>query len=94
MTAGKAALGFAAIIATLSGVGAYLFWRGNHPMFGGYDDQPKELTPLDFDPVQLHKGTAEEMGRTDDWRAAQETAMDHLADDPIYYRKLAPPGSN
>ena len=96
VTAGKAAIGFGAVIAAIAGVGAYLFWRGNHPLFGGYDSaemipggQAEEMTPLDFDPLQLHQGLEVEMEHTVDWRIAQEIAMDHLAEDPIYYRKLA-----
>jgi hypothetical protein len=92
VNAGKGALIFGSVIAALAGIGGYLFWRGNHPF--GYTEQipggaAAGHTPLDFDPVQLHQGVEVEMEHTDDWRVAQEIAMDHLTEDPDYYAKLA-----
>lgn len=43
----------------------------------------------DFDPVQLAFGTKHEFEHTKDQRRAQQIAMDHLAEDPRYYFKLA-----
>lgn len=90
--AGKGALIFAGVIATLAGAGAWLFWRGNHPDFGYQELIPggraAGLSPLDFDPIQLQSGIEVEMEHTDDWRVAQEIAMDHLTEDSDYYIKL------
>lgn len=46
------------------------------------------LGPEDFDPVELRRGMRHELEHTPDRRIAQEIAMDHLAEDPMYYRKL------
>lgn len=46
------------------------------------------MRPEDFDPVELRRGTEHELEHTGDERVAQEIAMDHLAEDPLYYRKL------
>jgi hypothetical protein len=46
------------------------------------------LTPMHFDPEQLRFGTDVEMEHTSDRGLAQEIAMDHLAEDPAYYKKL------
>jgi hypothetical protein len=43
----------------------------------------------EFDRAALARGTAVELEHTDDPRVAQEIAMDHLAEDPRYYEKLA-----
>lgn len=45
-------------------------------------------SPEDFDPEQLAKGIAVEMEHTNDEGVAREIAMDHLAEDPEYYKKL------
>jgi hypothetical protein len=45
--------------------------------------------PGDFDSDQLAKGTKVEFEHTDDKELAQEIAMDHLEEDPVYYDKLA-----
>ena len=45
-------------------------------------------SPKDFDKGQLKVGTAVEMEHVDDKAQAREIAMDHLAEDPNYYRKL------
>lgn len=44
--------------------------------------------PNDFDPVQLNKGIEVEMEHTKNPKIAQEIAMDHLTEDPDYYKKL------
>ena len=44
--------------------------------------------PADFNAKELARGMAEEKEHTDDEATAQEIAMDHLAEDPQYYRKL------
>lgn len=51
---------------------------------GGLADNKK---PEDFDPEQLEKGIREEMKEhTNSRQIAQEIAMDHLTEDPNYYR--------
>jgi hypothetical protein len=45
-------------------------------------------SPSDFDPKQLAEGVKIEMEHTDDKDTAAEIAMDHLAEDPDYYKKL------
>lgn len=45
-------------------------------------------SPKDFDPAQLKAGTAHEREHTEDEGLAQEIAMDHLSEDPDYYKKL------
>jgi len=45
--------------------------------------------PEEFDPVQLRRGIKVELEHTGDRRIAMEIAMDHLAEDPRYYQKLA-----
>ena len=52
---------------------------------GGLADRSK---PEDFDKEQLDAGTEVEMEHTKDLKLAQEIAMDHLAEDPDYYKKL------
>lgn len=42
----------------------------------------------DFDPAELAEGIKHEMEHTDNPTVAAEIAMDHLAEDPDYYRKL------
>jgi len=44
--------------------------------------------PEDFDPEALAEGIAHEREHTDDEAIAREIAMDHLAEDPSYYKKL------
>jgi len=44
------------------------------------------------DPTELYEGTLEEMEHTDDWRIAMQIALDHLAETPDYYRRLAQAG--
>lgn len=46
-------------------------------------------SPSEFDQNELARGVAVEMEHTPDWRVAREIAMDHLTEDPAYYRKLA-----
>lgn len=42
----------------------------------------------DFNKIQLEKGKKVEMEHTDDADIAEEIAMDHLTEDPDYYKKL------
>lgn len=44
--------------------------------------------PSDFDSVQLKTGIKVEREHTDDPKIAEEIAMDHLTEDPDYYKKL------
>lgn len=46
-------------------------------------------SPSDFDPKALAQGMKVEREHSDDPRIQREVAMDHLAEDPLYYRKLA-----
>jgi hypothetical protein len=48
----------------------------------------KGMSPKDFEPAALRKGIRVELEHTDDWRVAEEIAMDHLVEDPRYYDKL------
>lgn len=50
------------------------------------------LSPEHFDPVELARGTFVEMEHTEDAELAREIAMDHLAEDPLYYQKLQAAG--
>ncbi len=59
-------------------------WREQIP--GG---KAKGMKPSDFDAVALAKGTLEEVREHGDFLVAVEVAMDHLTEDPAYYRKLA-----
>lgn len=52
---------------------------------GGLADKK---SPKDFDAIQLEAGRKVEMEHTDDPVLAQEIAMDHLTEDPDYYKKL------
>lgn len=52
---------------------------------GGLADKSK---PSDFDQTQLKAGIKVEMEHTDDAHLAAEIAMDHLSEDPDYYKKL------
>ena len=59
--------------------------RGDR-LSGGRADRKK---PSDFDPRRLRVGAAHEREHTRDATVAREIAMDHLVEDPSYYRKLA-----
>lgn len=54
-------------------------------MNGGYADK---RSPKDFDKKQLAIGIKVEMEHTKDKHTATEIAMDHLEEDPKYYKKL------
>lgn len=54
-------------------------------LVGGVGDSK---TPKDFDIKDLREGTKVEMEHTKDRRIAREIAMDHLTEDPLYYKKL------
>ena len=53
---------------------------------GGRADENK---PEDFDKQSLTEGTSHELEHTNSEDVATEIAMDHLAEDPKYYKKLA-----
>lgn len=53
---------------------------------GGIAD---EMDPSSFDQESLMQGIHVEMEHTGDILQAMEIAMDHLAEDPDYYEKLA-----
>lgn len=65
---------------------AEAYARNPDYLSGGRAD---ECGPEDFEPASLREGTRHEMEHTDDERIAREIAMDHLAEDPDYYAKLA-----
>jgi len=52
---------------------------------GGLADSKNES---DFDKEQLHNGMLVELEHTKDIEIAKEIAMDHLSEDPEYYKKL------
>ncbi len=52
------------------------------------DGRAKGMRPSDFDSTELRRGTKHEMEHTTDRKIAERIAMDHLAEDPNYYRKL------
>jgi hypothetical protein len=76
---------FAALLVAL-GAGAVGSKRGGNLLPGGLADRYRKK---DFDPVQLRKGTEVEMEHTYNREIAEEIAMDHLREDPNYYRELA-----
>jgi hypothetical protein len=47
------------------------------------------VTPSDVDSDQLRIGTEHEMEHTSDPKTARQIALDHLTEDPDYYKKLA-----
>jgi hypothetical protein len=47
------------------------------------------LDPSAFNQKELHRGIRVEMEHTSDPNVAREIAMDHLVEDPHYYKKLA-----
>ncbi len=55
-------------------------------MSGGLADKKQ---PADFDKKKLKQGQKVEMEHTSDPAVAKEIAMDHLSEDPEYYKKLA-----
>lgn len=59
-------------------------WEDQMP--GGLAD---DKSPDDFDPEAVLKGMKVELEHTDDRKIAVEIALDHLAEDPQYYDKLA-----
>jgi DNA-binding ferritin-like protein len=58
-------------------------WKDQMP--GGLADKKN---PSDFDQTQLAKGKKVEIEHTTDPLRAEEIAMDHLTEDPDYYKKL------
>ena len=52
---------------------------------GGKGDQ---LSPEEVHPKELQKGIQHEMEHTNDPDVAEEIALDHLAEDPLYYTHL------
>lgn len=53
------------------------------------DGRSKGMRPSQFDQAALRRGMLVEMEHTTDPKTAQRIAMDHLAEDPRYYEKLA-----
>lgn len=47
------------------------------------------MDPSKFDQKELIKGIHVEFEHTNDVKVAMEIAMDHLVEDPNYYKKLA-----
>lgn len=47
------------------------------------------MKPVEFDPAALEEGMQHELEHTTDKDLAREIAMDHLVEDPEYYKKLA-----
>ena len=47
------------------------------------------MNPANFDQKELLKGIRVEFEHTNDTATALEIAMDHLSEDPDYYKKLA-----
>lgn len=56
---------------------------------GGKTAKKKGVDEDDVDPDQLKKGIETEKEHTDDEEEAKRIALDHLAEDPEYYTKLA-----
>lgn len=54
--------------------------------------QGMDLSVADMDPDELLMGTEHEMEHTDDPDVAEQIALDHLAEDPHYYSRLAAAG--
>jgi hypothetical protein len=50
--------------------------------------QADNMSPVEFDAKDLDEGTQHELEHTTDKDLAREIAMDHLAEDPDYYKKL------
>lgn len=65
--------------------GANYFLKKSEKIPGGLSSGKK---PQDFDQEQLQAGIQVEMEHTSDRSIAQEIAMDHLTEDPDYYKKL------
>lgn len=68
---------------TLSSV---LFETFDDKLKGGLGDKK---SPSDFDQQSLMQGIHVEVEHTNDILMAMEIAMDHLAEDPRYYKKLS-----
>jgi hypothetical protein len=62
-----------------------VFGKSRDKLPGGRADKRK---PSDFDASDLGDGTDHEMEHTNDRALAREIAMDHLAEDRDYYRKM------
>jgi len=58
-------------------------WEDQLP--GGLSDEKR---PSDFDSDALAEGIAVELEHTSDEQVATEIAMDHLTEDPEYYKNL------
>lgn len=82
------------ILAVFGFAGAAAFLDSTEFISGG---EARGRKPSDFDPRELWMGTKVEMehvrggrySRAKKRAIAQEIAMDHLAEDPKYYTKLA-----
>lgn len=61
-------------------------FQNTFKLVGGRSEGHK---PSEFDPEALERGTQVESEHTSDRHIAQQIAMDHLMEDPEYYKKLA-----
>ncbi len=75
--------------------GAIVWWAvsnvGALPPIAANPGRAKKLgvTAADVDPEQLRVGTEHELEHTDDRKKARQIALDHLAEMPDYYTRLA-----
>lgn len=79
--------------AVLIGGVLYFVAKGASPVLAnpGLPDgvaKRKGFTARDADPMELARGTKHEMEHTRSKRIARQIALDHLAEDAHYYRKL------
>lgn len=79
---------FTAILAQLDGDDS-AGQQGEDPIPGEGRAEKEGLTADDVDPEALAKGIEVEKEHTDDEEVAKSIALDHLAEDPQYYEKLA-----
>lgn len=88
--------GGALLLLAALGAASWALWRQSRglPIFGDLlpGGNAEGRSPSEFDAKQLRVGTKHEMEHTNDWHIAREIAMDHLAEDPNYYRKLIKAG--
>ena len=55
----------------------------------GWRGLSRGKTARDFDPVELRRGAKVELEHVKNVSIAKRIAMDHLIEDPLYYRKIA-----
>jgi hypothetical protein len=70
------------------GLGALWWLAQSAPALAANPRRAAGMSPEDFDPEELERGTEHEMEHTDSRAVAERIAMDHLAEDPDYYEKL------